>query len=591
MFHREYGNSETVSKSKIRQLDKKFGKMNDLAVQTFFAIKPSSELDEKSLFNEMTNIFENGAKEFSFKVVQKMNDGLILEPIDPTNNKSVIDELVKMKKAQRISENELQQILDVKANDKPKEQKKERKSPEKPKKAEKNVEAKPAEIQNAVEPQKPAELQKSAEVQKPIELKKSKEIQKSAEVQKPVVVQMPVEVQKPADVQQVKPQEIPVPTLDPKHILVKMAALTSPTDFYVSLVDENASFSQLHNDIQIIASGAPPLTDFEEGTVCLAKQSFDLCWYRAKIIDSDETEQNVMITVRSLDDGKTFSVEDRMFLKMMPIALERKKFFGISCSLAVSIERKCEEEATDLMKNMMNHQLKVFFLNGPEFERKCLVEMFDHNENVADVLVSKKFARRLDMIQGGKCYTSHINSLSSFYLQFETEQLTLDLISQYFEEAGGKFETVDAEPGKIVAALFPEDDNWYRSRIESIEKNGEYMVTFIDYGNTCLVKKIGEIAESAIKELPSMSKHCRLTKPKVIKKFSEAAEQKFINICENGATILEIKSSPLKPGEAAEVEIFLNGKNIADQLIPLCNPFESNDSGLSMSLNEKQYIN
>jgi len=328
----------------------------------------------------------------------------------------------------------------------------------------------------------------------------------------------------------------------------------------------------------------------------LAKQSFDLFWYRAKIIDSDEMDQNAMITVRCLDDGKTFSVEDRTFLKIMPAALERKKFFGVSCSLSVSIERKCEEDATDLMKGLMDKQLQVTFLNGPEFGSKCYVELFNDDENIADVLVSKKFARRLEMMQSGKCYTSHINSLSSFYLQFETEQLTLDLISQYFEEAGGKFEEVEATPGSIVAALFPEDDCWYRSRIESIDGTSEYTVTFIDYGNTCVVKKIGNIAESAIKELPSMSKHCRLIKPKVVKKFSETAEQKFVDICENGATILEIKRSPVKPGEAAEVEIFLNGKNIAEILIPLCNPFEglmnytadSNDSAMMLSQNEKQ---
>ena len=561
MFYREYGNSEIVHKLKVRELDEKFARMNDLAVKTFFAIKPAPESNEKTLFNEMVKIFENGSKEFNFKVVQKMKDGWILEPTDPSNNKNVFDELVKMKKAQRISDSELQQILEMKANEKPKESKKERKSPEKPKKVEKIVEP------------------KSKDVQKLVEVSKAAETLKPVQPSKPPVTSTPNEKKK-------SPK-------DPNRILVKMAALTSPTDFYISRVDESSSFNQLHNDIQIIASGAAPLTDFEEGTVCLAKQSFDMCWYRAKIIDSDENEQSVMITVRSLDDGKTFSVEDKMFLKIMPVELERKKFFGISCSLPVTTEIKCEEDATDLLKKMMDNELQVVFISGPEFGRKNYVELFNGKENVADVLVTKKYAHRIEMIQTGNCFTSHINSLSSFYLQFEKDQI-LDLISQYFEETGGKFEKAEAKPGSIVAALFPEDDCWYRSRIESIENDG-YMVFFIDYGNTCLVKEIGEIADAAIKELPSMSKHCCLAKSKGIEQFSEAAEKKFIEICENGATVLEVKSSPVKPGEATEVEIYLKGKNIIDDLIPLCKPLEdlmnqtidSNDSGILSISHEK----
>jgi len=90
-----------------------------------------------------------------------------------------------------------------------------------------------------------------------------------------------------------------------------------------------------------------------------------------------------------------------------------------------------------------------------------------------------------------------------------------------------------------------------------------------------------------------MSKHCCLLKPKGVKRFSEAAEKKFVDICANGATILKVKGSPFRPGEAAEVDVFVNGKNIASELIPLCKPFKdhidsvSNDSGIAMSQNGK----
>lgn len=547
VFHREYGNSEIVHKSKLRVLDEKFAKMDDLAVTTYFAIKTSPESDDKSLHNELVKLFEDGAKEFNFKVVQKLNDGWILEPIDQSTNRNVFDELVKMKKAERISDKELQLILEVKQNERSKEPKKERKSPEKAKKIEK------IDIQKSV-----ARREATPETSLPA----------------PVI-------------------EEKLPAASVIGISVKMTAVTSPSDFYISRVEDISSFSHLHNDVQIIASGAAQLTAFEEGTLCLAQQPFDQCWYRSKIIDSDETEQNLMVTVRCMDDGKTFSVDDKSFLKIMPAALERKKFFGIACSLPIKIERKCEEEATDLMMNIMENDLHVIFLNEVRDGCRNYVELFDVTTNFSDLLVQKKYAVRLEMIQAGKCYTSHINSLSSFYLQFETDQLKLDLIARYFEDASGKFEKVEPKPGDIVASLFPDDGSWYRTRVESVDDDG-YTVSFMDYGNTCVVKEIGEIAETTIKELPAMSKLCCLSKPKGINQFSDAAEKKFVEICANGATILDIQSSPIRPGETAEVEVYLNGKNVVVELIPLCNPaevdldqtIESNASENLMSPNE-----
>lgn len=543
VFHREYGNTETVRMSKIRLLDEKFAKMSDLAVETFFPIKPLPESDEKSLFNEMMKIFENGAKEFNFKVVQKINDGWILEPIDPTNSRNVIDELVKAGKATRVSSNELQQLLDY---EKPKGVlKKERKSPEKPK--------------QIADPK----LEVKLEVNPEAKLEVVQEIKQAAKPQKIKKEKSPIKEKSPPAAKEKSPE----PRTD--IVAVKMTALTSPTDFYISLFDEIPSFIKLHADIQIIATGAAPLKEFEEGALCLAQQPFDLCWYRAKIIDSDETEQHSMITVRCVDDGKTFSVDDKTFLKIMPVALGSKKFFGIACTLPVKIERKCEEDATDLMMKMMDIQLQASFISGTENELRKFVELLNDSGNVSDILVEQKLAHRLEIISPGKGYTSHINSLSSFYLQFEMDQLKLDLISQYFEEANGNFENIEAKEGMIVAALFPDDECWYRARIESVESDG-FSVTFIDYGNTCLVKQIGTNSESTIWELPAMSRHCTLAKPKSIKRFADDAEAKFVDICASGATILDVKSSPVNPGEAAEVELFLNGKNIVDELIQFC---------------------
>lgn len=487
--------------------------VGDLVVPTYFAIQPALESDEKSLFNEMMKKFEDGSKEFHFQVVQSFKSGVILEPIEQQTNKNVIDELVKAKKAQRISLEELTQILEGKPkNEKIEEQpKKERKSPEKAKK----VEAVPTK-----NPQKALPKEKS-------------------------------------------------PSLEKKHSAIKITAVTSPTDFYISRVDSAANFSKLQEDIQIIASGAAALNNFEEGVTCLAQQPYDLLWYRSKIIDSDDS----VVTVRSLDDGKTFSV-DSPKLKIMPAALERKKFFGIACTLAVKVDRKCEEEATELIMMLMESELRVEFITDERDEARKYVELYDQDDkSVTEMMVQRKYAKRLETIQPGKGFTSHINSTQSFYLQFEMDQLKLDVISQYFEEAKDNFAQIDPKPGSIVASLFPEDNCWYRTRIETVEENG-FLVKFIDYGNLCHVDKIGKIAEAAIVELPAYAKHCSLRKPKGIKAFSEKAEKWFIELCANGATILDVVMT--KPGlPTAEIDIFIDGINIADTLTSFTNANEN----------------
>lgn len=536
VFHREYGNSETVHKSKLRKLDEVFSSVGDLVVTTYFAIKPAPDSDEKSLLNELLKKFEDGAKEFNFKVVKSFKDGWILEPVEKQSSKNVIDELVKQKKAQRISEDELLQLLEVKpltSIEKPKEQpKKERKTPEKAKKIEKFVDKKPDESQAVKVPQK---------------------------------------------------EKSPATCVKKTATDVKITAVTSPTDFYISRFDSIASFNELHCDIQIISSGAAGLEMFEERTLCLAQNPYDSCWYRAQIIDSDESDQ--MITVRCIDDGKTFSVDDKTLLKRMPAALERKKSFGIPCSLAIKVDRKCEEEATNLMMKLMESKLQVKFICDEQNDCKNFIELLsgDKNESVTDMLVERKHAARLEIVQAGKGYTSHINNTQSFFLQFEMDQLKLDVISQYFDENSAGFEKVDPQPGDVVAALFPDDTCWYRSKVEAVDGDG-YLVKFIDYGNLCRVEKIGKIAEAAIIELPAYAKHCCLRKPKGIRRFSDEAELKFAEICANGATILDVKM--VKPGEAAEVDITLNGKNIAEDLRSLCDAandelnktIESNDS-------------
>ncbi|KAG5684859.1 hypothetical protein PVAND_014069 [Polypedilum vanderplanki] len=517
----EYGNIETVQRSNARVLDDRFKKYGKLVEKAFFNIKPNNGSEEE-LLKEMLKLFNEGTKELKFEKIKNFKNGYILDPIDPENDENLIRVLIDKKKlAIRVNDEELKQILEKKFK---------------------------VEIE---------ETKQKAEIE--LEEKKNNEvivINETEEVVEEIVEPMMKEVAK-------------VPDKNDDKIVAKLTALTSPNNFYLTRVDMLPLFNQLHTDIQILAPAMQPLIDFEYSTYCLAQGPFDNLWYRAKIIDSDESEQSIIVTVLCVDNGKTFSIDNKMCLKTMPKQLQQKTFFGIPCSLPIKVERKLEDDSTELMLKMVENEVQYkILLYTPQ---KSYIELFYNDENISDVLVQKKFASRFEIFLSGTGYTSHVNSITSFFVQLEVDQLKLDLIASIMERANGKFSKVkEPKVGQIVAAKFPDDDCWYRSKIESIESDG-FIVAFIDYGNACLVKEIGTIDES-ITELPAMSKACTLSKPKGLTSFSEAAEKKFLDITANGATILDIKV--MKPGDVTEVELFCDGQNIIDSLTPLCK-FES----------------
>lgn len=528
----EYGNIESVQKSNIRVLDDRFKRYGKLVEKAYFDIKPSNCSDE-SLVKEMLKLFNEGTKELKFEKLRNFKDGWILHPIDPENGENLLNVLVEKRKlAVRINDDDLKQILEKKIDvtavvkDAPKEN----------------------EILRKPEPEKEDVIVVS-------------DIEETEKVQ--VVITDENDVEKTPS-----PPESEAETKTSDRIVAKLTAFTSPNDFYLAQVDKLKLFNQLHTDIQILAPAMQPLIDFDYGTFCLAQGPFDNLWYRAKIIDSDENadkDDSIMITVLCVDNGKTFSIDNKICLKTMPKQLLQKSFVGLPCSLPILTERKHEDEVTELMLKMVENEIEYkVILETPQLN---YIELYYNDENITDKLVDKKLATRLEIFPSGTGYTSHVNSISSFFVQMEVDQLKLDLIASIMERANGKFEKVgEPKVGQIVASKFPDDDCWYRSKIESIESDG-FIVAFIDYGNVCLVKEIGVIDES-ITELPAMSKACALSRPKNISTFSEAAERKFLDITANGATILEIKV--IKPGKVAEVELFCEGQNIGDLLAPLC---------------------
>lgn len=504
MTHCEYGNTETLHKSKLRVLDDKFLKVGELVVPSYFAIKAKNE---KSLMAELKTIFDEGSKEFQFKKLEKFLDGWILEPIDMISNRNVIDTLVEEKKVERVSSEELKLFLFQKPD----------------------YNSNQNSSSHKGEPNK----------------KNSKSLRSDKSTNS---VDSSPKTVKAETAKKSNNNHTELPQF-------KITAITSATDFFTVRADDFEMYKKLHSDIQIIASGMAELDNINISTFCLVQQPFDGLYYRAQVIYSDE-----IVTVRCLDDGKTFSV-DKKLLKQMPEALKAKKYFATASSLCVSVVKAKEEEATEfLMKNVD----KVF--GGKvlwETENKIYIELFNNELNLSDKLISLKLASPVEIIQNGTGFTSHINSISSFYLQMEYDQLKLDAISKYIEESEKTFQKVEGVKGQIVAAKFEDDGCWYRAEILS-KRNNKYLVSFIDFGNICECDQIGLIEET-IAKLPRMSKHCKLQVDEKPITLPTTIDEEFKTICANGATILRV--AMIKPGDPIEVSVSIDGSNLIDMLL------------------------
>lgn len=96
---------------------------------------------------------------------------------------------------------------------------------------------------------------------------------------------------------------------------------------------------------------------------------------------------------------------------------------------------------------------------------------------------------------------SHSESPSKLWVQVESEKeklnSLLDSMCHFYSACSDSRLTVEpVSKDTIVAALYPEDDSWYRAKVMSCNSEG-VMVMFIDHGNT------EAIAQGSLRKLPT----------------------------------------------------------------------------------------
>lgn len=372
-----------------------------------------------------------------------------------------------------------------------------------------------------------------------------------------------------------------------EHKYQKLEAVVShvdnPNQLFVQMKSDLEDLDQLQENLQIISQALPALKDFSVGRFCIAPYSADDLWYRAKIIDSHD---DLIIQFVDFGNSDVITSNKKHELKDVNDSLMKFKVYAKQCSLLVApaAGRSWSEEAIDILRNL--EDVDVQFL--VECRGINYINLVSNERDLAQELITKNLAERMEYVPSSqRCFTSHIESIQEFYLQLERDINPLDVMADYmarFEE----FSTVtDPTVGSIYVAEFTEDGLWYRGKILQILEGPMYEVFFIDYGNTCTVTNVREL-EKSISELPPLCTKCVLRLPDGVRSWSDEAETKFKEIAAMGETVFTVQLH--NPGLSATVELFLDGQNINDQLLDLCEKGTANVMNSSFYLNEEKSV-
>ncbi|XP_049531746.1 maternal protein tudor [Anopheles darlingi] len=375
----------------------------------------------------------------------------------------------------------------------------------------------------------------------------------------------------------------------------RICHVDNPCQLFIQLESDMRDLNQLQETLQIISSSLPPLRDFSADRYCIAQYSVDDLWYRALIIDSHDD-----LIIQFVDYGHTDIVTSNKKSSLRDINddLMRWKVYAKQCALLVqpmSLESMAEtgrkkntswkEVATTILRSL--EEVEVQFL--AEAQGVHYISVRCGEKDIAEMLVEKKLAVRMYYVPSGQlCFTSHIDSISEFYLQLERDIYPLDTMSNYLSDVS-KFPDVDQpQIGMICIAEYQDDELWYRAKLLSIPRPGEYEVFFLDYGNTSTVRKLKGL-DSSIAELARLCTKCSLRLPENVRRWSPEAEEKFLELAAMGQTVFTVQL--YSPGPiAATVELFLNGRNIVDQLVTLCEKGNPNGASGTDSMNSSFYL-
>ena len=295
---------------------------------------------------------------------------------------------------------------------------------------------------------------------------------------------------------------------------VLISFIDNPNSFYCQIIGDD--LMKLHELLQRLtehcqADEKPNNIPLKKGNICCALFEEDQMWYRAQIVDVLSTDS---FEVFYFDFGNSAKVlaEDIRFLPEDFMNLPIQAFKASMANCYPLEDGKWHNDAISSFKSFLNSSLNAKVIAKNSGMPQVLL-FADDNQTINDKLVSEGFATKvlpetiadIHLDSGFENPTSHLKSYAPnlrkrlkisvtyinegdvFYchvIRPELEAL-FDSISELTLYANKAPQSLPNKPfkGTVCAAYFDEEQTWYRGIVESVEGN-HFQVRYVDYGNT-----------------------------------------------------------------------------------------------------------
>uniref|UniRef100_A0A8B9GA75 Tudor domain containing 15 n=1 Tax=Amazona collaria TaxID=241587 RepID=A0A8B9GA75_9PSIT len=168
-------------------------------------------------------------------------------------------------------------------------------------------------------------------------------------------------------------------------------------------------------------------------------------------------------------------------------------------------------------------------------------------------------------------YISHLNSPSSFYVQFaEDKNLIMQLakvLNEIMENIGHENGLDEPMVGDLIVAECDTGCFYYRVVVKALKWGNSFEIEFIDYGNAAIVSpsKICRIQREFL-TLPRLSVHCFLSRVKSVT--SESWTNKSTSCLVSKTNNKPVTCKFLQQhGEQWEIDIICDGKSVSNDLL------------------------
>ncbi|GFT20671.1 tudor domain-containing protein 1 [Nephila pilipes] len=411
--------------------------------------------------------------------------------------------------------------------------------------------------------------------------------------------------------------------------------INSPHDFFIQLAANENGIDELLSELcESCESKTEAQNEIHNpcvGYACCAKFSEDNNWYRAEVINLEETTAEVLF----VDYGNINSVPkdtlkplDPKFLDIPPYAI-RCKLNGIT-----STNDQWSDVAIEAFQDMvLNCQLGITFISK---DIPAIVNISKEDKDVAQSLIDMELANvdtcpeteeayaddhlttvedQLHSLPSDLSYPqrklsssklpvkiSYVDSYDKFYVtplelstELDTVMKTLEILYSPSDDTASnstKTSVPDVLEDPCVSlpcvAKYSEDGAWYRAVISDIEGENIY-VYFVDYGNSEVssLKNLRPLTPELIK-IPPIAIECKLY---AIQANDGKETEITAKLEEYFIEELELDMQVFKLSEPYEVRLYHDGdlaeilcqKGLATEVIP---PLENVQKLLTENLNE-----